>query len=317
MKFVEVGWNGMSFEAPEDFRLLNEKGNFKNGYMRFESENGILELKWEHISRRTKSISEVASEFIKQLGKKYKKMKISVKKTKATRVFKHHASYIGLKTNMEEPTYLWQCDESKRIILCHFAFKSMNETSREIVKRVIETFKCHGEGPNTWSILGFSFKAPPTFLLTDRKMTVGGSHLLLVERETGLYKEMRREIFFQYYSMANILFKDDYKDPVKWMENNYIKNLKKRYRKLKFQEVEPRRFRRHTAAVQKGASKSGFFWRGRSAYINLTWYCSKSNRMYSVTISSHMKKPVFSKLELDEEALENLAETVFSSIKCH
>ena len=34
MKFVEVGWNGIFFEAPEDFRLLKERGNFKDGYMR-------------------------------------------------------------------------------------------------------------------------------------------------------------------------------------------------------------------------------------------------------------------------------------------
>lgn len=317
MKFVKVGWNGILFETPEDLRLLSERGNFKTGYMRLESENGILEIKWDPIPKRAKTISEVASEFIKQLGKKSKKTEISVRKTKATSVFKHDASYISLKTNMEESVYLWYCNESNRIIICHFAFRSMDEPSRMVVERVMDTLKCHGEDANIWSLLGFSFKAPSTFLLSERKMTVGGSHLILVESKLTPYKETRREIFFQYYSMANLLFKDDYKDPAKWMENNYIKNLKRRYGKLEFQKVEPCKFRRHIAAIQKGASKSGFLSRGKSLYNNLTWYCSKSNRIYSVTVSSHVRKMFFLKHELDEEAFEKLTKEVFSSIRCH
>lgn len=318
MNFIKIGWNGFLFETPKDFRLVSERGNSKTGYMRLETENGIVELKWEpYQPGKAKSISEVASEFIKKIQKSKKKVNISVKKTKATSVNGHDASFISLKTDLEESIYLWYCEESSRIIICHFAFPSINEFSRVSIEKIIDTMKCHSKGIHVWSLLGFTFKAPSSFMLNERRMTVGGSRLILVESKLSPYQEVRREIYFQYYSMANLLFKEDYNNPAKWLEKNYIKNLRQRYGKIKFDDAEICRFKRHKAAIRKGESSSGLLSRRKSYYQNLTWYCTSSNRIYTVTVSSHLSRIFFLKKDIDPHSLEEFAEKIFSTIRCH
>jgi len=319
LKFIEFGWNGFNFEIPEDLRFTREGGDAKTGYMRFSSDRLLLELRWQSFKdkkpKKVKPIEEVADDLLKKIEKSVKR-KIHVKRKSTTFINQHNSYFMSLKTNFDESIYLWCCEESGRIIICRFMLTSPDEDVRDTVERMVNSMKCHSEGSNVWSIMGFRFEAPNTFMLTDRKITLGRAHILLSEQKLTPFTESRREVLVEYFSMANVRFKD-YKNPKRWFEKNYMKELKRRYRGIKFQESKPRRFRGHIAYLRRGVAVTGLTTRRSSLYTNLTWYCSNLNRIYTLTLSSHISRPVFLKRTLDEDAFENFVKEVTSSVRCH
>lgn len=322
MKFKKFGWNGFLFEVPENIRFTREGGDAKTGNVVLESEDFMVEAKWEPFDpKKAKPLSSVAESLVEQMEKQSKKSKQTVKVLRKddARVYKHEAVYMVVKSQAEERVYIWYCGESQRVIVWRFVFGSFDDTSKKIMKQILDTLRCHGDEANVWSLLGFSFEIPSSFLLTDTKITVGRAHFMLTDREVSSFAERTDSMLIEYFSMANLIFEDTYRDPGKWLEENYLKDLRKRLkeRKIKFQTVESRRFKRHKMEIRKATTTSGLSWRKTALYTNATWHCSRTNRMYSVTASSSVRRPAFFKRETDEEAQKNLMGDFLSSFKCH
>jgi len=317
LEFKDFGWNGFLFKISQDVRLISEGGNAKSGYMRLGAEGYFFEVKWEGIQpKNVKPLSEVVDGFVKRLEKD-SKQKLPIRGKRSTSVFKHDALFLSLKSTVEERIYFWYCEESLRVIIFRFAFKSMNMTSRTIMRQVLTSLKCHGEELNVWTVLESSFKASPSFQLTERKMMVGRTYLSLLESKLTPFTERKRGILFEYFSMANIQFEDDYKDLNKWMDKRYLKDLKKRYRGIKFQSSTEEKLNNHTAIIKKAKGKSGFTTRKSSLYTNVTWYCEDLNRIYSVTTFEQIARPLPLNREIDEKAFEEFSKEFISTIKCH
>ena len=322
MKFKKFGWNGFFFEVPENVRFTREGGNVNNGHVVLESENCMVEAKWESFDpKKAKPLSEVAEGLVESMKKQSKKRKqiVKVLRKEDAHVYKHKALYMVVKSPVEERVYLWYCGETQRIIIWRFVFHPFDEDSRKIVKRTLETLRCHGEEADIWSLLNFKFEIPSTFLLTETKITVGRAHFMLTDREESPFAKRTESMLIEYFSMANLLYEDSYREPGKWLEKNYLKDLRKRFkeRKIKFQTAETKRFRRHKMEVRKATATSGLSWRKTSLYTNATWYCPRTNRVYSITASSSLKRPAPFKRVSDEEAHESLVEVFLSSFKCH
>jgi len=320
LKFKVFGWNGLSFEIPEEMHLVSEGGSATAGYMRLEAKDHFFEIRWEEVQpKKAKPLAEVVDAFIKKMEKdsKKKKQEIVFRGRKSTEVFKHKALSLEEKSNVSGYIYFWYCKESSRVIMFRFAFISLDEKARSIIKQTLSSLKCHGEESNLWTVFGSSFRAPSTFQLTERKMLVGRVYLVLHERKISLITEKHREILFEYFTTANVQFEKDYKDMDKWLENNYLKDLKKRYRGIKFQPSTKTEINNHPASVRMGTGKSGLTMRKSSLYMNISWYCEDLNRIYSVTISEHLAKPLPLKREIDEKTFEAFAKEVISSVRCH
>lgn len=317
LKFKDFGWNSFVLRVPQEARLVSEGGNAKTGYMRLEAEDYFFELKWEEAQpKKLKPMPEVADTFIKKLEKD-SKQKIPIQGKRSTHVSDHDALFLSLKSNLEERLYFWYCEESLRVMILRFAFKSMNMNSRRITRRLLTSLKCHGEESDLWTVFESRFKTPQSFQLTERKMMVGRTYLLLTEQKLSPFGERKREIFFEYFSMANVRFEDEYKDLDKWMKKTYFKDLKKRYRGIKFQSSAEEKLNGHDAITKKGAGRSGLTTRRSSLYTNATWYCKDWNRIYSVTVSEQVARPLPLKREIDEEAFEEFSKGFVSTIKCH
>ena len=318
MRFIEFGWNALLLEIPDNMMFVSEGGNAQSsGYIRLESEEALLEFNWETTKPdKIKPLIDVVESRIKSI-EKIRKSKIPIKRRVSTIISGHSALYLSLKTDVNESVYAWYCDKSNRTFICHVVFNPKVSSPYRIRKRIIDSIRCHSEEFNVWSALAFRFEAPNTFILTDRKLTVRESYLLLVDREVKPFTERRREILFEYFPMANILFEDSYRDPDRWMRESHLKSLRKRYKGLKFESSEPRRVRGHKGVIKHGKGSRGLTTRIKSLYTNLTWYCSNLNRIYSVTVSSHLVKPFFLKREENIEEFRRIADKVFSSIKCH
>ncbi|HID90900.1 TPA: hypothetical protein EYP44_02965 [Candidatus Bathyarchaeota archaeon] len=314
-RFKQFGWQGLCFEIPEDWRFTVEGGNIRSGYLRLEAEGLCLELRWERIRRRPKPLSTIADELVKQLEKSKKVKKVIVRKRGKTRIFRHDALFVHLKSDVAAWVFLWYCNESNRFVTCQFSSKAVARHPNLIRKQVLKSLRCHGFSRNIWSVIGFYFETPTSFELKERKLAVGRTSLLFSREERSTFAEQRSEILFECFSLANVRFEKLYESPGKWMEEYYLKELRKRYRKLKLRASRSTRIRTHKVAVKKGSAGSGIIWRKTASFIVASWYCPDMNRMYAVTVSDQIKRPII-RCSVGEDFVD-IFKDFFSSVNCH
>lgn len=326
MDFMEFGWNGLFFMVPEEVRFTRYGGNAKRGSFMLEAENYLIEGKWEPIPKRRRPISVIATALIDKMEEQYGKKKRRPQKRNVTilekndaRVFSHEALYMVVKAQTEERLYLWYCEESSRVIIVRFIFKTFDESSKKIIKQVLESCECHREDSNVWSLLNFRFETPKDFLLTDTKIAVGRARFILSGTKVTSFTEKISTLIVEYYSMANVVFQDTLDNMDEWFKKNYEKDLCKQLKKrrIKFVLDEPRKLLKHELIMKKSISKSGFSWRGTTNFTNATWYCPESNRIYIVTFTHTISRPIILKRKIPESEYTDPVDNLLSSFKCH
>jgi hypothetical protein len=253
------------------------------------------------------------------MKKKLKKQDVTVLGKDETHVSIHDALYVVLKSGVDERIYIWYCQESERVMILRFLFKTFDKSSKEVMKHALDSLVCHGGESNIWSMMNVHFETPPAFLLTETKISVGRAHFMLTDRKLSAFMEKSTRILVEYFSMANVVYKEAYENLDEWIEQYYTKDLRKRFggRKVKFGAVTHVRVRRHNAVLRQATIRSGLFSRKTTLYSNATWYCSGMNRIYSVTIGSTNSRPALLKRKIDKEAHTNLLKNLLSSFKCH
>lgn len=234
-----------------------------------------------------------------------------------TPIHQHKAFFVHFKTDIEGYAFFWYCNESSRLLVGQFTFKRADRYSKSVMKKVLRRLRCHGLDQKVWSVLGFSFETPKSFRLMNRKMIVGRTSLSFMEEERRPSTAQKTEILFEYFSMANVQFETTYTKPRKWIDEYYFDELKKRYRGLKLEASKSRRVQGHRAAVKKGSASSGLTLRKKALFILASWYCPDMNRMYSVTVSRQILRPIFLRRKVNEEDLKKNFKNFFSSISCH
>jgi len=325
LKFKELGWNGFLLEIPEEMRLTSEGGNIKSGYLKLEMEGFLIEVRWDPFeAKKAKPLAEIANSFIKDFKKKLekkskKKIDLKVESMGSTLIASHNAYSMNIKSGAEkELVYIWTCENSKRIIIAHLVSLLPKEKSKEVITHTLNSFRCHlDEELIPWIALNLRFRIPSSFLLSERRIAAGRAYLMFNEQQFSTFTERGRKLLIEYFSMANLIFEDSYKNPEKWFQEKYRKDLKKRLKNITFRTTEAKRFMRHKAVYRHGVKNSGFLSRRKTVSENLTWYCSKTNRIYSITYVSYINRPLFLKRELNEEEDRKIMQNFLSSFKCH
>jgi hypothetical protein len=326
LDFTEFAWNGFRFEAPEEARFTRYGGDTKKGSFILESEDYLIEAKWDPIPKRRASLSVVGTSLIEEMGVEYGKKRrrlskrtITVLEKHDTHVFSHDALYMVAKVQVEERFYIWYCDESNRVVIVRFLFKTFDESSKKIVKQLLESLECHRKDFNVWSLLNVRFETPMDFLLTDSRIAVGGARFVLSGRKLTSFTEKTSTIVVEYYSMANVVFEDTYNDLDVWFRKNHEKDIYKQFKKrrIRFRSIEPRKLMKHDLIMKEATGKSGTSWRSTTHFTNASWYCSESNRIYSITLASSISKPLFLKRQINETEYTELMGNLLSSFKCH
>jgi hypothetical protein len=326
LDFTEFAWNGLRFEAPEEVRFTRYGGDAKSGSFILESEDYLIEAKWDPIPKRRAPLSVVGTSLIEEMGVEYgkkrgrhKKRTVTILEKHDTHIFSHDALYMIAKVQIDERFYIWYCDESNRVVIVRFLFKTFDESSKKIVKQLLESLECHRKDFNVWSLLNVCFETPMDFLLTDSRIAVGGARFVFSRRKLTSFTEKISTIVVQYYSMANVLFEDTYNDLDVWFRKNHEKDIYKQFKKrrIRFRSTEPRKLVKHDLIMNEAKGKSGTTWRSTTTYTNASWYCSESNRIYSVTLASSISKPIFLRRQISETEHTGLVNSLLSSFKCH
>ena len=287
----------------------------RSGSLRFEGDSSQFELKWEPLQeKRFQPLPELADNFVQRLKKSEETLTC---RKGTTPIHQHQAFFVRFKTDIEGYAFFWHCNESSRLLVGQFTQKQVERDSKSVVKRILRSLRCHDSDQNAWSVLGFSFKTPKSFRLMNRKMIVGRTSLSFLEEERHLSMTRRVELLFEYFSMANVQFETTYTKPKKWIDEYYFDELKKQYRGLKLETSKSKRIQGHRVAIKKGSASSGLTLRRKALSIVASWYCPNMNRMYSVTISKQILRPIFLGCTLTEEDLNKIFNDFFSSISCH
>ncbi len=321
MKLKEIGWNGFLMKVPEEMHLTRQGGDANQGTFSLESERYLIEFRWQPIPKKPGPLLSVVETIIDQAKKdaEKKKQKFNIKGRKDTTVYGHNAIYLRLETKIEEHYYMWYCQESNRIIISRFVCETLDEKSINMIKQFLNDLKCHSKEKNVWALMKIRFESPQSFLLKEARIGVGRSHIELEEKKLSAFTERVRAIHVDYFSLANLTFKDTYEDPEKWFEKDYLKDLKKtlRKRRIKFETSGEMEIRKHKAVIKQAMTRSGFTTRSVNLYTNATWYCPEMNRMYSITVTSGTTRPIFLKRELKKEEHESLFNELLKSFQCH
>jgi hypothetical protein len=320
VEFKEFGWNGLFIEIPEEMRFTSCRGNAKTGHFMLESEGCIVEARWEPlVAKKLRPLDEAAKSLIEHMKEKQKKRNITVLRKDEAHVSIHDALYMVLESALYERVYVWYCRESERAIILHFAFKTFDESSKKVMRQMVDSLVCHGGESNIWSLMNVRFETPFAFVLSEAKVSTGRAHFMLTDRKLAPFAEKTTKILVEYFSMANVIYKNAYKNLDKWFERYYLKDLRKklRDRRVEFGAANSTHVRKHNAAFRQATIRSGLFSRKTTLYSNATWYCSGTNRIYSVSIWSTNSRPVLLERKIDKEAHAKLLENILSSFMCH
>jgi len=321
VKFKEIGWNGFLLTVPEEMYLTRQGGNANRGTFLLESEGFLIEFNWQPIPKKPKPLDSIVDGVIERSKKKAekKKQKFRIYERKNVTVNNHNAVYLHLKSLIEERYYIWYCEESNRSVVSRFVLETFDEKSRNFIKQFLNTLKCHMKEKNVWSLMKVRFNSPQSFLLKEARMEVGRTHFTLEENKLSAFMERIRTINVDYFTMANLTFRDTYEDPKKWFEENYLKDLKKilKKRRIKFETIEEKEIDGHKIVIKQAKAKSGFYVRSTELYSNASWYCPEINRMYSVTVSSKVIRPIIFKRKLEKKEHDELFNRILESFQCH
>jgi len=307
--------------VPEEMHLTRQGGDANRGTIFLESERSLFEISWQPIPRKPKPLPSVVETIVDQAKKsaEKKKQKFNVLERRDAVVNNHNAIYLRLKSNIEERYYIWYCQESNRLIISRFVFETFDEKSIRIIKQFLNMLKCHIKGKNVWSLMKFRFECPQSFLLRDTEIKVGKVHIGLVENKLSAFTEKVRTIYVDYFSMANLTFKETYEDPEKWFEKDYLKSLKKilKKRRIEFETSGEKELRGHKTVIKQAKVTSGLSTRRTDLYSNASWYCPETNRMYSITLNSGVARPMFFKRKLEKKEHDELFNEILESFQCH
>jgi len=322
VNFKEIGWNGFLLKVPEEIYLTRQGGDAKRGSLSLESEGYMIEIKWEPIPKEPEPLETIVESLIKQVEKSVKKanQNLEVRERRKSRIRNHAAIYLHLKSALEERYYVWYCEESDRIIISRFVCKTFDEKSRNLMKQFLSTIKCHSDEKNIWALMKVRFESPQSFLLKEAEIKVGKMRIILEENKVLKFRMMTRRIIVEYFSAANLVFKDTYKDPEKWFEKNYLSDLKKILRKgrIKFETSRKKKLENHKVIIKRAEKSTyGFSSASKNLFSTAIWYCPEMNRMYSVTVASSIAGPLLIKKELSKKEHEKIFRELLDSFKCH
>jgi len=317
--FKSIGWQGLELQVPEDWNFSVESGSQQQGFMRLASSLSSFELKWEKMGKKKKfSLESVVDKLIEKLQKTDKKVKLLKKGSEE--VFGHHALYFHFESEYKGYGVAWYCDKGEKVLLGLFTFKPVeHEKSRLIFERCLDSLKCHTQDDwNTWTLFGFSFKAPSKFDLKERKFLVGHTTMVLYKEEPHPFCVEKIEVVFQYWSPANVKFEDTYNDPKKWFEQFYEKELKKRYKG----KIEKGRFQGfviedHAAKNLASTIRRGLWNQTIIKNNTYLWYCPNTNRIYALTLSKGLSKVRILPSKKYEALPTKTFNKILASISCH
>jgi len=300
-------WNGIVFSKPYTWEISKEEFTSKVYYVVFEDiKMRRLELKAETIPfDKAPEAKDIIDKFIDTVKEKFSDIKVI---SKSDINLLNHKAYEAI---MRTKDYClecigWYCDDSERAFLLNFIYKTEESTkAKDIIFKIIKSFKCHLEGEMyPWYFQGIFLMLPKEYKPIEKKTTTGLSYLKFYHKET--------VILLAYNCMASVILEEE--DIETWFKKRVFKQCFKKYGKISdLKKRDLIKLNTHDVNIFSYEIKVPFSPRKRKCYLSL-WVCDQNNRLMCFTVVS--KESIRVK-EKEVKEMERLFIDSLKSLKCH
>lgn len=296
-----MAWQGVGAELPAGWSVVQASGGPDEGYVRADGPGEMTaEFRWKR-TRRQPSLQTVAEQYLKQVKKASRKLKVEYEGALAGGGRKPREKPVDLRFEWQADRQghgrLMWCRQCRRTVIAQVSGPK-GQMTRSISHLVLPAVRDHADSESVeWGVYGLAFRMPKEIrLIRQRLMSgflslnfCGGPGRVIVER----------------WGLAEMLLS---KGLVPWHEKEYLAELK--------------RFRGETLAIEWGEHEAliteGFegglrrvkamvramMLPGRAErFASVVWHCPQTNRI--VGVRAFGRKPL------------ELARRVAETVRCH
>ncbi|MFQ6096873.1 MAG: hypothetical protein ACE5O2_04040 [Armatimonadota bacterium] len=283
--FVEVGWNGITLEAPADWNIGAISTDTKEGYLRLDdSDMPRLEVRWQSLDSPL-SVEENVDRFAAELKRKNRKARHKLKIERDTKLIsrrqkrKKSLECFAWTADYQAHGAAWTCAKCDRAVLVQVLGKR-DEDLGTLAARVIGSLEDHTEGGWTlWAAYDLRARMPEDFAISSQKLMTGLLELAFV-------RDLERMTVIR-YGMANVALR--HKSLLEWSKEKLAPRV---HREAKF-DAKEKRIKGHPGLEVIGDRTrfphgiARFFVHCmRRSYPDQVmcrvWHCGESNKIYAV-----------------------------------
>lgn len=302
-----IGWMGLTLNTPENWDLVQAKGNRFNGYLRLE-EDGVLrcEIQWTLVSAGRVVLDEQVEHYLKSLEQMLRKQGKPVTIHKNIHIVSRKQVKRNVRDFMWESNtvgygMMWFCEDCRKALVAQ-VIGYEHEPVKEWAKQIFLSLSDHAEGDwEVWSVYGLEFEAPKGWNISKSEIMPGKIRFL--------FRQGEYELSLGRYGPASVLLKG------KRLEEFTVETLGKETVERFNIHYRIETLHNHEGMVLVGKDKRSnnplhvFLRRLRTGnpfplFRGWLWQCERSNRIYTVvgTIAPEH---------------EHLWEHMARSVRCH
>lgn len=281
-----VGWMGVTLTVPENWDLVQAKGNRFDGYLRFE-EDGVprCEVHWTLVSAGRVVLDEQVDRYIQSLEQLLRKQGKPLKVHRdihlvGRRQVKRNVRTFAWEAGQVGYGMMWFCDDCRRALAAQVVGYE-HEPVKEWARQIFLSLSDHADGDwERWSLYGLMFDAPVGWQLATTELMPGKVRLVFQQGDYTLTVGR--------YGPASVLLKG------KALEEFAVQALTKETVDRFTISYRVDTFKGHAAMELVGKDKRStnpfhvFVRRLRTGFPfpnfrGWLWHCEASNRLYLIT----------------------------------
>ncbi len=296
-----TAWQGVGAELPGGWSIVQASGGTDEGYVRSDGPDEMtVELRWKR-TRRQPSLEVVAEQYLKQVRKASRKLKVEYEGALAggRRVPREKPSdlrFEWLADRQGHGRLIW-CRECRRTVIAQVS-GPRGEATRAVAEQILPRVRDHSDGESVeWGVYGLEFRVPKGLRLIRQRLMSGFLSL-------NFYGPPGR-VIVERWGLAEMLLEGGF---LAWHDKEYLSELKRFGG-----ETTAVEWGEHEALVTEGreggfrrvrALVKAFLLPGRAErFASIVWHCPDSNRVVGVR--------AFGRSPLE------LARSVAETVRCH
>jgi len=279
-RWARLGWQGISFDVPEDWCPGSLEGDAANGYLRVEDETHVrLELRWESGRRAVAAASGLVDGYLKQTRKKLPRgaSEPSVDRGLAMKELAalDHEAYTWRGGGFNAHGLLLVAPDSRRVVHLRVFFDKGGD-HKALARRIFGSVKLTpGDGGAEWAVFGLRFEVPAGWRLEESALRTGSLRFL--------FKAGNDELEVVRQSLAAITLQRTSLE--QWLKGQFAKATRSYRCTARADEYRSHEAVRYGGELSLRARPLAVF-RKRRYTTALAWHCAEADKLFALRCES-------------------------------
>ncbi len=279
-RWARLGWQGISFDVPEDWCPGSLEGDAANGYLRVEDESHIrLELRWETARKAVAAAARLVDDYVKQTRKKLPRgaPEPSVDRGRAVKELAglDHEAFTWRGGGFSAHSLLLVAPDAKRVVHLRVFFEEGGE-HKALARRLFDSVRlAPADGAAEWAVFGLRFESPAGWRLEESALRTGLLRFLFKagNDELEIVRQSLAAITLQRVSLEQ------------WLRGQFAKALRSYRCTGRGDEYRGHAAARYGGELSLRARPLAVF-RRRRYNTTLAWHCTESDKLFALRCES-------------------------------